>query len=176
MQANNILKTRVTPELKLRVQSLAEREQITESIWLRCAVDAKLLLSDASPSDAAVLNDPAPRDARISVRLRPDDLGRLGDRAAARGMVTATYVAILVRAHLKNAGPLPTTEVQALKHAIYELAQVRQNLNQIVQAINRVERTSLPGRNEVLTMLKICEALRDYMRAMLTANLKSWQT
>lgn len=175
MQANKILKTRVTPELKQRVQALALREQITESIWLRRAIDAKLQASDASPTDEAVHVDPPPRDSRISVRLRRDDLARLADRAGARGMPTATYVAVLIRAHLKNAGPLPTTEVQAMKHAIYELAQFRQSLNPMVQIINQTGNPNLPGRQEVFAMLKICEALRDYVRFALAQNFKSWR-
>ena len=98
MQANNILKTRVTPELKQRVQVIALREQVTESIWLRRAIDAKLRASDATATDEAVKVEPTPRESRISVRLRRDDLARLADRAGSRGMPTATYVAVLIRA------------------------------------------------------------------------------
>jgi predicted DNA binding CopG/RHH family protein len=175
MKANNILKTRVTPELKQRVQVLALREQVTESIWLRRAIDAKLRASDAAATDEAVKVEPAPRESRISVRLRRDDLARLADRAGSRGMPTATYVAVLIRAHLKNAGPLPTTEVQAMKHAICELVQFRQTLNPMVQIINETGDPRLPGRQEVFAMLKICEALRDYVRFALAQNFKSWR-
>jgi hypothetical protein len=35
-------------------------------------------------------------------------------------------------------------------------------------------RQAVPGRQEVLAMLRVCEALRDHVRALIKANLISW--
>ena len=48
------------------------------------------------------------------IRLRPDDRLLLHERAAARGMAPATYVAVLTRAHLRSLSPLPREELLAL--------------------------------------------------------------
>jgi hypothetical protein len=61
------------------------------------------------------------RDARLSVRLAPEDRILLSGRAAARGMPSATYVSVLVRSHLRNLTPLPKEELSVLKRSVAEL-------------------------------------------------------
>jgi hypothetical protein len=58
------------------------------------------------------------RGARLYVRRRPDDQPLLAERAAARRMAAATYVSVLVRAHLRHLAPLPHDELQALNRAV----------------------------------------------------------
>ena len=77
------------------------------------------------------------RDARLSVRLAPEDRILLSDRATARGMPSATYVSVLVRSHLRNLAPLPKEELLALKRSVAELGAIGRNLNQIARAANQ---------------------------------------
>lgn len=65
-------------------------------------------------------------------------------------------------------------ELLALKRSIAELGAIGRNLNQIARAVNSGERVSLPGRQELLTMLKIGEGLREHVKALLKANTASW--
>ncbi len=50
------------------------------------------------------------------------------------------------------------------------------NLNQIARAMNQGGRPGCRGGREVGAMLKIAEALRDHLRALLKANELSWRS
>jgi hypothetical protein len=172
------LKTRVPPDLKHQVQRAAQEQLITESAWLRRLVAAELSSMARSIDTRAeqVINQDAgeTKDARLYVRLRPGDRLLLRARAAARGMRGATYLSVLARSHLRNLPPLPKDELLALKTTVAELGAIARNLNQIARALNRSERVGAPGREDLRAMLKVCSALRDHVKALLTANLNSW--
>lgn len=123
MIASHVIKTRVSPDTKARVSEEAQRELLTESLWLRRVVGAALARAPASgdrlarrAGDGILKESPRHgqrRDAvgtarkRLYVRLRHDDRLILQERAEARGMPASTYVAALVRAHLRVLAPLP---------------------------------------------------------------------
>lgn len=48
------------------------------------------------------------------------------------------------------------------------------NLNTMARLLQQDARQAVPGRQEVLAMLRICGALRDHVRALIKANLISW--
>ena len=121
------------------------------------------------------IRDRGNRDSRLTLRLAPEDLTLLRERAGARSMASATYAAVLLRSHLRNVAPLPKEELLTLKRSIAELSAIGRNLNQIARAVNSGERVSLPGRQEVLVMLKIAEGLREHVKALLKANTASWR-
>ena len=102
MNAHPLIAARVTPETKARLHSLAQQHQVTESALLKRFVEMALLqttvVREARSTDPV---EPISRDARVYVRLRPEDHLLLRERAASRGIATATYVSILVRAHLR---------------------------------------------------------------------------
>ena len=108
------------------------------------------------------------------IRLRPEDQILLRERAAARGMPPATYVSVLTRAHLRSLAPLPTEELLALKRTLGELGSIGRNLNQIAHAANLGQAVTSPGRNDLEAMLRVCRTLRDSLKQVLLANLKSW--
>jgi hypothetical protein len=151
MVDSHFVAARVSPEMKARLRALAEQLGNTGS----------------APRFA--------RDARLYVRLWPDDQPLLAERAAARGMPAATYVSVLVRGHLRHMGPLPKDELQALKGAIAQLGAVGRNLNQIAHVVRQGGASTRPRREDVETMLRICTALRDHFKATLLANLRSWK-
>ncbi len=109
------------------------------------------------------------------IRLRPDDQILLRERAAARGMAPATYVSVLTRSHLRSLAPLPREELLALKRTIGELGSIGRNLNQIAHAANQGQLVTSPGRSDLEAMLRVCSALRDNLKSVLLANLKSWE-
>jgi hypothetical protein len=117
---------------------------------------------------------PDPRDARLTVRLVPEDRALLRERAAARSMPAATYVSVLVRSHLRRLAPLPDRELSSLQAAVRELAAIGRNLNTMARLLHQDVRQAAPGQQEVLAMLRICEGLRDHVRALIKANLTSW--
>jgi hypothetical protein len=90
-------------------------------------------------------------------------------------MAPATYVSVLVRAHLRNLAPLPKEELLALKRSIAELGAVGRNINQIARAANQGYRIAPPGRDDFGAILKVCEGLRDHVKELLKANLRAWE-
>jgi hypothetical protein len=50
----DVIKTRVSPETKVRVNEAAQRQLLTESVWLRRTVDAALRTAPVS-EDALIL-------------------------------------------------------------------------------------------------------------------------
>jgi hypothetical protein len=109
------------------------------------------------------------------IRLRPDDRILLRDRAAARGMAPATFVSVLTRSHLRSLAPLPREELLTLKRTLGELGAIGRNLNQIAHAANQGQLVTSPGRNDLEAMLRVCSTLRDSLKRVLLANLKSWE-
>jgi hypothetical protein len=171
-----LIACRVTSETKARVRRLAARGGITESALLRQLLD--VVLRTAGPEQPPTLPPTAKvnRDARLNVRLEPEDWRLLRERAKARGMASATYLSYLARSHLRGANPLPKAEYTLLKQSVEELARVGRNLNQLARAMNQGGRPTGPGQAEVAAMLKLSGALRDHFRTLLDANEKSWRT
>src|SRR5205823_4935275 len=100
MAAPPFVAARVTPEIKTLLRVLAEREQITESALVRQLLEVMLRVSAKEGFPTLDALEQVSRDARLSIRLTPEDRILLSDRATARGMPSATYVSVLVRSHL----------------------------------------------------------------------------
>jgi predicted DNA binding CopG/RHH family protein len=169
------LKTWVTKETKERFAAVARHQGLSDSALLKRLVE--LMLQSASVAELATIEVTGrlARDARVTVRLRIDDQMLLRERATARGIPSATYLAVLARAHLRGLAPLPKAELIALKRTVSELGDLGRTLNQIARAANKGERVSGPGRDDVKAMLRVCEALRDHVKGLIRANLNSWE-
>ena len=174
MVASRYLKTRVSEEMKQRVLHAAQQQLLTESIWLRRVIHSALGV-DALPEMQRRVHEKRASGCRISVRLRPDDHLLLLERASARSMPLATYVSVLMRAHIRGLPPLPKDELNALKRMIAELGAIGRNLNQLARAANQGERVTGPSREDVRAMLRVSQALRDHVKGLMKANLKSWE-
>ena len=170
------LKTWVTRETKEHFAAVARHQGLSDSALLKRLVDLMLRSTDPVLYDTSIrAQSEGARSTRLTVRLRPDDESLLRARAAARGMAPATYLSVLTRAHLRSLAPLPKEELQALKRSVSELGSMGRNLNQIARAANQGDRTAGPGREDLRAMLRICEALRDHVKELIAANLKSWE-
>jgi hypothetical protein len=174
--ADAFIHCRVPVATKAAFGVLARQQGMTDSALLRRVIDLSFQSAGVfSGTDAVAAPQPSARTSRLTVRLRDDDQLLLRERSAARGMAPATYVSVLTRAHLRSLAPLPREELLALKRTVAELGAVGRNLNQIARAANQGERVDGRGPHEVQLMLRICEALRDHVKALLLANLRSWQ-
>ena len=185
MGATEILATRVTPDIKERVTDLVREEFLTESIWLRRLVLRELQAISSGGSTSRRCGNGSttvrgqcsrPREpiSSLYVRIRKEDRLLLHERAAARGMASATYASVLVRAHLRSLAPLPKDELVALKQAVSELSAIGRNVNQIARAASSGARVAGLGHEEFRAILKICEALRDHTKSLIKANAASW--
>jgi hypothetical protein len=189
MSCTEILKARVSPETKRQAQMIAGRQMLSEAAWLKRLVIREIGELDASNSagpdirragcthrQGRTVRDPKGCPKPVYVRLRDEDRLLLEARAAARGLRPATYLSVLTRSHLRSLAPLPKDELLALKRSIAELASLGRNINQIAKVANEGGRLPGSARDEFRAMLKICEGLRDNTKALLKANVTSWET
>jgi len=175
MAADAFIHCRVTSDTKALVRRLAEREGINESTLVKQLLDVVLRTSALAGLAPPSAPDKVNRDARLYIRLAPEDRILLKDRAGARGMPSATYVSLLVRSHLRDLAPLPKAEYLALKESIVEIAAIGRSLNQIARALHQGDRPATPGRTDLGLMLKIAVSLREQFKALLSANERSWR-
>jgi hypothetical protein len=173
MKADAFIQCRVTPEMKELVRRIAQREQITESALVKQLLSVVLRSSvvEQLPTGEGRVK----RRARLTVRLEPEDHLLLCERAAARGVPSATYASVVIRSHLRAVTPLLKEERALLIRAINELGAIGRNLNQIAKAANQGVPVVGPTRNELMALLRACEALRNHVRQLLEANMRSWE-
>ncbi|HEX4267350.1 MAG TPA: hypothetical protein VHY36_05650 [Steroidobacteraceae bacterium] len=173
MTAGRHLSTWISNETKQRFAAAAARQSLSESALLKRLVEQMLASAPSDDLTGPVVR-PDLRDARLTVRLVPEDRALLRERAAARTMQAATYVSVLVRSHLRGVAPLPDRELSSLQAPVRELAAIGRNLNAMARLLQQDARQAAPGLQEVQAMLRVCEALRDHFRALIKANLISW--
>ena len=189
MSCTEVIKARVSAELKGQAKVAAERELLTEAAWLkRLVIRETRTVHGLEPEERALCGVGRVRNSSkegrrsgvggppMLVRLRHDDRQLLDARAEARGMRPATYVSVLTRAHLRALAPLPKEEYLALKRSIGELAAIGRNINQIAKAANAGGKVPATVREEFRAMLAICDALRVNTKTLLKANETSWST
>lgn len=176
MSGSTHLSTWVSAETKQRFGVVAAQLGLSESAFLKRLVELNL-----QSTQAAAVTIPEPpansvRGARFSVRLRADDRLLLGERAAARGMATATYVSIVLRTHLRGVAPFPERVLVDLKRSVAELGAIGRNLNQIARVANQTGRLAGPSSQELQALLRACTALRDHFKELIRANIESWES
>jgi hypothetical protein len=177
MAASNYIGLRVNKDVKDAFRSLAQAQGIAESVLLKRLIDMALASGKMAgvPTTTAVADIRA-RTSRLYVRIRPDDWTLLRACAEMRRMAAATYVAVLLRAHLHNLTPVPKEEMLALRRAIAEVGAIGRNLNQLARMAHQGRHTVGPSREELGAVLKACDALREKFKALLQANMKSWES
>jgi predicted ATPase with chaperone activity len=176
MAANPLIAFRASPGLKAALHSLAQQRNLSDSAFLQRLVE--LVVQNAGITDARLVTpvEPVARGARLYVRLRPEDHVLLRERAAARGMAAATYASMVLRAHLRALTPLPDREFDELKRAVGELGMIGRNLNQIARVANQTGNVTSPTPADLRAVLRALEGLRDHVKGLLLANVKSWET
>ena len=79
------LKTRVSPDIKRQVQQAAGQQLVTESVWLRrlvmAGISSAVAANAGSEEGVSTSRTGETREARLYVRLRPEDRLLLRERA-----------------------------------------------------------------------------------------------
>ena len=167
------LSTWISADLKDRFAAAAARQGLSESALLKRLVEQ--LLAGAGEESTAERPAPVARDARVTVRLVPDDSLLLRERAAARGMPAASYVSTLVRSHLRSLAPLPDRELEALRSAVTQLAAIGRNLNAMTRTALAGGTVAGPSQEHLRLMLRLCEGMRDHVKGLIHSNIVSWE-
>jgi Bacterial mobilisation protein (MobC) len=161
--------------MKQGFAAIAHRQGMSTSTLLKRLIQASLVSAGAIPTKVPEPVEPVINGGRVSVRLRPDDLLLLRERARAREVPTSTYVSLLIRAHLHNLTPLPTEELTALKGSVAELGAIGRNLNQIARSWNQGDAHVSPSLADLRAVLKALWGLRNHTKALIATNLDSWK-
>jgi len=162
--------------MKARLRAVAEQQRVTESVLLKRLVESALLAPGMPNTQIVEPIEPVARNARVFVRLRPEDHVLLRERAAGREMATATYASIVLRTHLRGVTLIPDRELLELKRSVAELGAIGRNLNQIARVANQSGRPAGPSSQDLLALLRACTGLRDYVKKLIRANSASWET
>jgi hypothetical protein len=175
MAASPCIQCRIDPKIKSRLQAIAVDRGLTESAVLKRLVIAAVGLASASDARVLAVEPIGPR-ARVYVRLRRSDHALLRERAAGRGLASATYVSMLVRTHLQNVPPLPDRELAELRNAVGALGAVGRNLNQIARVAHQTGRVDGLTTADLRALLRAFEGLRAHFKGLIEANIASWET
>jgi len=178
MPATVTLKVRVTADVKQRFEALAEQREISVSDLLRRLID-DLLASEYGPSAVKMPRADASlqqvKADRLTIRLLAADRQALQSFARARSLRETTYLAMLIRSHVRSATPLPRAALHALRESAIELRTVSRRLDLLC----RVSKGDAPGGSvtlsEARTVISACERLRDRTSAFIKANIQSWE-
>jgi hypothetical protein len=83
---------------------------------------------------------------------------------------------MLVRAHLHAVAPLPDRELAELERAVAALGAIGRNLNHIARVALRTGTAGGASVTNLVSLLRACEALRDHVKGLITANNRAWET
>lgn len=167
---------RASRETKTKLGELAASRGLTESGFLALLVDNVVALNEVADQRTAGVADEAPGCAndRITLRLRPGDRARADAKAAGRCMKTSSYLAMLVRNHVRGSSVMPTAELEELKTMAGHLALLGRQLRLIA--------AGLPASAPVATMDSLLldvgtsvESVRNMVAGVVRANLLSWE-
>ncbi|MEJ8859959.1 hypothetical protein WKW79_35800 [Variovorax robiniae] len=160
-----VLGTRTSCETKARFAALAAQQGLTESAMLGLLVD-KVLAANTS-SDAPLSRTPEQGCAdRLTLRLRPGDRALANAKAAVRRMKTSTYVAMLVRAHVRSAAVMPPAELEELRCLVGQLAALRRELRAVPAAVSP---------ELLIDVGSTVESVREAVSAVVRSNLIEWE-
>lgn len=176
MAKRHIAHASVTAETKRRIKAAAEAELVTPSAWLRRVIIRALASQPRvlEQSESADLSADL-RDRRLHVRISPEDSLLLKARALARGLRPATYLAVLLRSHLRALSPLPKDELLTLRRTVSELGALIRVLHRIAHVLGQEDRAAAPEQPDLRAVARLCQVLRSDTKALIRANVNSWE-
>lgn len=157
---------------------MARSHGLTESALLKRLIERAIEPVALPPALALQGVQDAPRNDRLYVRLYADDRQLLAERAAARGMASATYLAVLARAHLRHLSPLPEAEMKKFSECVLVFSAVLRSLQAIanhLRASGSQEKAETPFQRNLETFLKTGKHAFTSLNTVLKENKQSWE-
>ncbi|MDM0108012.1 hypothetical protein QTH97_23895 [Variovorax sp. J22R24] len=176
-----VISMRLPSENKARLGALAAQHRLSESGLLAKLVDEVLRSNHESIRDACVPTATGPneaegaRDDRITLRLRRGDRTLAGARAGARGMKTASYLAMLVHNHVRAAPVLPPQELDEIRTSAAQLAALGRQLRLFDMPNTLPEPSASELRDLMARTRREVESAREAAAAVVRRNLISWE-
>jgi hypothetical protein len=100
----------------------------------------------------------------------------LRSRARLRGISYATYVAALIRAHLRADPPMPTEEVAKLERGLAEVSSISRRLRQLGRVGEVGQGAASLHLPELESVRAAVEEVRQALREVVRANRISWES
>ena len=181
-RSSRVIATRVPPETRARFAALAARHHLSASTLLAKMVDEVLKIhGDISPGSGGQRSlreteSGAGLADRITLRLRQGDRALAAQRARARGMKTASYLALLIHNHVRDAAVLPPNELDQIKVTGARLAVLGRQLRMFGMP-NTLPEPVAPELSETIASVRQeVEVAREATAALVRRNLISWET
>ncbi|WP_225613141.1 hypothetical protein [Variovorax sp. VRV01] len=181
-RTSRVIATRVPPETRAHFVALAARHHLSASTLLAKMVDEVLkthgdisLGSGGQRSLRETENSVGLAD-RITLRLRNGDRVLAAERAQSRGMKTASYLALLIHNHVRDAAVLPPNELDQIKVTNAQLAALGRQLRMFGMP-NTLAHPVAPDLGEAIARVRQeVEEAREAAAAIVRRNLVSWET
>jgi hypothetical protein len=172
-----VVGTRTSSDTKDRFAALAMRQGLTESALLALVIEKVVgaNASDEVPIPSLLTLEAGRANDRLTLRLRPGDRALADARAATRRMKTASYLAMLVRTHVRGAPVMPPAEVDELRVVAGQLGALGRQLRALKSGPNAgVE--NAPGLAALVTDVgHVVESARESVASVVRMNLISWE-
>ena len=181
-RSSRVIATRVSPETRARFAALAARHHLSASSLLAKMVDEVLETNrDLSPGSGGRRSPNEPESStgfadRITLRLRKGDRALAAERARARGMKTASYLALLIHNHVRDAAVLPPNELDQIKVTGAQLAALGRQLRMFGMPNTLSESVASDLGEAIALVRREVEAAREAAAAIVHRNLISWET
>jgi hypothetical protein len=177
-----VISTRVPPETRAHFTALAARHRLSASSLLAKMVDEVLktngeswLDPDGQRPEGESENCPGVAD-RVTLRLRKGDRALAAERARVREMKTASYLALLIHNHVRDAAVLPPNELDQIKATGARLAALGRQLRMFGMP-NTLPDPVAPDLGEAIARVRReVEAAHEATAAIVRRNLISWET
>lgn len=174
-----VIGMRTSSETKARFAELALRQGLTESALLALLVD-KVLAASAVDGARIAIETERTRDGecandRLTLRLRPGDRALAAAKAAARRMKTASYLAMLVRTHVRGSPVMPPAEIDELKVTAGHLAAIARQLRSLGSPSVAAAAQTAATRDLLIGVGQTVENVREAVAAVVRTNLISWE-
>ncbi len=111
---------------------------------------------------------------RITIRVTPGDAARILERARAREMRPATYLAALVHSHATAEAAVPVAEIAELKRAVAALTAAGRHLRQMADDAYHENETDSGMRRVLPALVEGVERVRRSVKDYIGANASSW--
>ena len=172
-----VIGTRTSSETKVRFAALAARQGLSESAFLGLLIDKVLAANPTSdaPYAAQKHGDSGFANDRLTLRLRPGDRTLADAKAAARRMKTASYLAMLVRTHVRGSPVMPLSELNQLKATTGHLAALGRQLRVFGTPNITASSGEARLRDLLVTLRSEVETVRECTAAVILQNLVSWE-
>jgi hypothetical protein len=179
--SSRVISTRVPPDTRARFAALAARHHLNASSLLAKMVDEVLKthgdisLGSGGQRSLRETEDSVGLADRVTLRLRTGDRALAARRAHSRGMRTASYLALLIHNHVRDAAVLPPNELDQLKVTNAQLAALGRQLRMFGMPNTPSQSTSDLGE-AIARVRREVEAAREAAAALVRRNLLSWET